>query len=97
MSTDAILTLKDDLLELADLFAEAVVKRTNPIKDEITQRQARKEFGAVWLKDQEDRKRIKGRRKGAHDNSPIIYSRVELIAVREAEKQDAKMARRQKH
>lgn len=92
---DAILTLKEEILELADVFAEAVVKRTNPTKDEITQRQARKEYGAVWLKDQEERKRIRGRRKGAHINSPIVYSRVELSAVREAEKRGAQMVRRQ--
>lgn len=95
MSADAIQILKEDLLELADLFAAAVVKRTNPIKDEITQRQARKEFGAVWLKNQEERNRVKGRRKGSHENSPIVYSRLELIAVREAEKRDVRMVRRQ--
>lgn len=96
MNSDAILILKYEILELADVFAEAVVKRTHPVEDELTQRQARKEFGAVWLKHHEERGRVKGHRKGMHGNSPIVYSRVDLMALKEAERRGVQMVRKHK-
>lgn len=72
--------------QLAKLVADEVVKRIEPAKDEMTRRQVTKEFGTGWLDYQVSRNRIRGKRKGPYKNSPIIFSRAEIMALKAAEK-----------
>lgn len=96
MSTDMIMTYKQEFEELGEFIAQAVISKIAPAKDEMTRRQVwrDREFGATWLKYHEDRNHVKGRRKGSAENSPIIYSRAELMALKEAEKRGAQIVRR---
>ena len=94
MTPDTIYELKNEILDLVDIIAEAVVKKLRPAADEITRRQAWDEFDRTWLEYQISRNRIKGRRKGPHKNSPIMFSRDEILALKEAERRGARMVRR---
>lgn len=95
MSYDEVtFKLKNEILDLVEIIAAAAVRSLAPAEDEITMRQAWKEFDRTWLEYQVDRNRVKGRRKGPHKNSPIMFSRTELLALKEAERRGAVMVRR---
>ena len=58
---------------------EQYIISQNPSSDEITARQAFKEFGEGWVKHQESVGLLeKPTRKGVHKNSPLVYSRSKL-------------------
>ena len=62
-------------LELCtDLIVDAIVKRTCPRKDDISAREAKKRYGAGWLRENERRGIIKPCRIGGR----IVYSVHEL-------------------
>ena len=94
MQSDEIYILKNEILDLVEVIAAAAVRKLAPAEDEITMRQAWKEFDRTWLDYQISRNRVSGRRKGRHKNSPIMYSRTELLALKEAERRRAQMVRR---
>lgn len=89
-----IYRLKNEILDLADVIAAAAVRSLSPADDEMTTRQAWKEFDRTWLEYQVSQGRVKGHRKGKHKNSPIMYSRTELLALKEAERRGARMIRK---
>ena len=94
MQDDIIYQLKNEIMDLADLIAATALRMVLPAEDEITMRQAWKEFDRTWLEYHVSRDRIKGRRKGPHKNSPIMFSRRELLALKEAERHGARMVHR---
>ena len=58
---------------------EQYVLSLNPSSDEITERQAYREFGEGWVKNQLAVGLLdKPVRKGTHKNSPKVYSRSKL-------------------
>lgn len=58
---------------------EQYVLSLNPSADEITERQAYREFGEGWVKNQLAVGLLeKPTRKGVHKNSPKVYSRSKL-------------------
>ena len=89
--------------------ADAVVKKINPAKDEISeraacglgkdteisQRQAMDELkvSLSWLDEQVAKGLLSRRRKGKRKNSPIIYSRLEILALKQAERRAKIMVR----
>ena len=97
-----IRNLKVEIISLTDLIADAVVKKINPAKDEISeraacglgkdteisQRQAMDELkvSLSWLDEQVAKGLLSRRRKGKRKNSPIIYSRLEILALKQAER-----------
>ena len=97
-----IRNLKEEIISLTDLIADAVVKKINPAKDEISeraacglgkdteisQRQAMDELkvSLSWLDEQVAKGLLSRRRKGKRRNSPIIYSRLEILALKQAER-----------
>ena len=97
-----IRNLKEEIISLTDLIADAVVKKINPAKDEISeraacglgkdteisQRQAMDELkvSRSWLDEQVAKGLLSRRRKGKRRNSPIIYSRLEILALKQAER-----------
>ncbi|MDR1257868.1 MAG: hypothetical protein LBK65_01115 [Tannerellaceae bacterium] len=91
---DNINDLKNDILDLAEVITAAVVRKITPFEDEIPTRQVWREFGATWLQYQLSRNRIKAHRNGPYSNSPIMYSRTELLALKEAERRGARMVRK---
>ena len=80
-----------DLMEQAEtisnLVADAILKRTSPVKDDMSEREARRAYGTRWLKAM--------REKGLADAHRIggrwIYSRHQLDCLRAAEREHARL------
>lgn len=86
------------MMNMAELGAATLRKYDNPSSDLITQRQAYKFFeardkaygepfthGEAWVKRMVRENKLKTRRKGKSENSPVMYSKAELIALYNAE------------
>lgn len=76
---NALQTFKE-ILQHADLIASAILQQTNPKRDLISQRKAFQEYGADLIKRGEEAGMLKPIRNGKAKNSPILYSRKEIIA-----------------
>lgn len=80
-----------ELWELKNIIkaaAEEAVKRyavrMNPTGDEITERQAFREFGEGWVKHQLATGLLeRPKRKGTAKNSPKVYSRMRLAELKD--------------
>lgn len=70
----------NEILQHADLIASAILQQTNPKRDLISQRKAYQEYGADLIKRGEEAGMLKPIRNGKAKNSPILYSRKEIIA-----------------
>lgn len=77
-----------ELVHAADVLAAAIVKQMRPAEDRISTRQAYDTFGREYI-----RKRthphgpLVPMRAGKAKNSPMTYSRTEILALAEAERQ----------
>lgn len=69
----------NEILQHADLIASAILQQTNPKRDLISQRKAFQEYGADLIKRGEEAGMLKPIRNGKAKNSPILYSRKEII------------------
>lgn len=74
------------LIVAASLIAVAVVKEMSPSKDELTTRQAYALYGKPWIDEQKRRGLLQTRRKGKARNSPVLFSKLEIEALLEAER-----------
>jgi hypothetical protein len=81
-----VFTIKELMIDCAEIGAAKVLKTLEPKSDELTQREAFEKFGQGWVRDCVKRGLIKGQRKGPAKNSPVYFSKTELMAVRNAEK-----------
>lgn len=79
-------TIMQDLIVASSLIATAVAKELYPAKDELTTRQAYATYGKPWIEEQKRRGHLHPRRKGMAKNSPVLYSKHEIEALREAER-----------
>lgn len=70
----------NEILQNADLIASAILQQTNPKRDLISQRKAFQDYGADLIKRGEEAGMLKPIRNGKAKNSPILYSRKEIIA-----------------
>lgn len=70
----------NEILQHADLIASAILQQTNPKRDLISQRKAFQEYGPDLIKRGEEAGMLKPIRNGKAKNSPILYSRKEIIA-----------------
>lgn len=70
------------VLTLSELVADAIVKRTNPVQDEISRNQADKLYGAAWMRRAVESGKVKGVRRGSGKTSKIVYSRHQLNCLR---------------
>lgn len=88
-------------MNMAELGAAVIIKYHDPKQDLITQRQAYKflegrdtQYGAsfthgeAWVKRMVKENKLHPKRKGKSENSPLMYSKAELIAVYNAEYAD---------
>ena len=75
-----------ELTNIVKAAAEEAVKKyilsQEPTKDEMTERQAKKEFGDGWVDSQVALGLVKPIRKGIHKNSKKIYSRSALMELK---------------
>lgn len=76
-----------DVIVYADIIAAAVVKRMSPADDDIKQCQAYDIYGRKWIDDAVAKGLLHRRRKGHAKNSPVMYSKLEIAALIESEKQ----------
>lgn len=70
----------NEILQHTDLIASAIIQQTNPKRDLISQRKAYDDYGAELIKRGVDSGMLKPIRNGKAKNSPILYSRKEIIA-----------------
>ena len=75
-----------ELKNIVQAAAEAAVKKyiatQNPTEDEISERQAYREFGEGWVMSQVSLGTIKPYRKGTSRNSKKLYSRAALSELK---------------
>jgi hypothetical protein len=78
--------LKNLCKDMAELGAANYAKILYPAKDNISQREAFKQFGEARVKDWIRRELVTGTRNGSSKSSKILYSRAELLSVEKSEK-----------
>lgn len=74
------LQTQQEILQQADLIALAILRHTQPKRDLISQRKAYQEFGAELIRRGEESGMLHPIRNGKAKNSPILYSRMEILA-----------------
>lgn len=72
----------DVMRRCADLIADAIIKKTCPCQDDISENQAKERYGSRWLKIYKERKSISHSIIGGR----IVYSIHELNCLRAAER-----------
>lgn len=78
----------NEVMASADLLAAALIRRMRPGDDEITQRQAYDEYGRAWImRNTYPEGVLRPRRIGGSKNSRLMYSRTEIAALMEVERQ----------
>lgn len=82
----AITDVMTEMLSASDLLAAAIVKRLSPNDDEITTRQAYAKYGKGWIDEATAKGLLHPRRKGHAKNSPVMYSKHEIMALIESER-----------
>ena len=80
-----LLQAHKDLIKYADLIASAVVEQIDTRRNFISQRRAYADYGADLIKRGEESGMLKPIRNGKAKNSPILYSRKQILAQIEAE------------
>jgi hypothetical protein len=80
-----LFALKQEIQEIAELTATAMMKHLDPSFDELKFADACKFAGTRWLKWHIKQGTIKRIRKGTAKNSPCYYSRTEILALKKAE------------
>ena len=84
--TNDLFAIKELMVGCAELGAAVCLKTLQPKSDDLTQREAYQKFGEAWVKKGVRSNLLKKTRKGPAKNSPIYYSKAELLTVRNAEK-----------
>ena len=84
---ETLRSLTEELVEYSELIADAILKKTAPVKDDITERQARQSYGAKWLK----RMRDEGLDEYHRVGNRVIFSRHQLDCLRAAERQHSRL------
>ena len=74
-----------EIIQCADLIASAIIQHTQPKRDLISQRKAYADYTPELIKRGEEAGMLKPIRNGKAKNSPILYSRKEILAQIEAE------------
>lgn len=86
-----IIDLKNEIIQLSGLIAAAALKQQKPVADEISTRTAYRDFGREWIEYHTHRRTLSVKRNGPHPNSPKVYSRMECLALKEAERRGAQI------
>jgi len=81
--------LKQTILENAELGAMAAIRLQNPKFDEVNFREACEIAGRRWVRFHIKAGNLKPIRKGPAKNSPVMYSRMDIAALKKAERINA--------
>ena len=71
----------------SNLIADAILKRTSPVKDDMSEREAKAAYGTRWLR----RVKEEGLAESHRIGGKVIYSRHQLDCIRAAERQHARL------
>lgn len=83
--TQELYLIKNLMIDCAEMGAAKCLKKLQPKSDDITQRKAYKEFGEAWIDARTSAKLLHPDRRGTSKNSPLYYSRSEILALKNAE------------
>lgn len=75
----------EDILREVELISATLVSILNPKADEISQREAGREFGVRWILVNTENGNLSYRTNGTGPNSKKIYSRKQIACLRAAE------------
>lgn len=84
---ETIRSLMEQAETFSNLVADAILKRTSPVKDDMSEREAKAAYGTRWLR----QKREEGLADAHRIGGRMIYSRHQLDCLRAAERQHAKL------
>jgi len=84
--TNDLYAIKELMTSCSEMGAANYAKSIQPKSDDMTQNEAFEKFGQGWVRSHVKNDLIRGYRKGPAKNSPIYYSKTELMTVRNAEK-----------
>ena len=84
---ESVRTLMEQAETFSNLVADAIIKRTNPVKDDISEREAKAAYGTRWLRQMKE----KGLARSARICGRVIYSRHQLDCLRAAEREQARL------
>lgn len=87
-----IFTLKQTILDMAEVAALTVLKLQNPAFDEVTTKEAYRLVGnRRWLDFHIKAGNLTPIRRGRAKNSPIYWSRLEIAALKKAEAESTRI------
>lgn len=84
---ESVKSTMEELMEMSGLVADAIIRKMHPVKDDISENQALKEYGEKWLKKMKQDGLAEFHRIGNRN----IFSRHQLDCLREAERRHAKL------
>ena len=90
---DSIKQIMGEYERISELVADAFIRRVAPIEDDISENQARKAYGARWLR----KMKADGLAKYARVGGRVLYSRHQLNCRRAAERTQAKLIKLDKY
>ena len=84
---ESVKHIMNELEQCSNLIADAIIRKTSPHEDDITERQAKEAYGEKWLR------KIKGLglAKYTKIGGRNIYSRHQLNCLREAERENTRL------
>lgn len=82
-----VMQMMTELESCSNLIADAIIRRTMPCQDDISENQAKKAYGDKWIRKMKQYGLAKFQRVG----NRIFYSRHQLDCLREAEREHAKL------
>lgn len=71
----------------SNLIADAIIKKTSPVQDDLSEREAKKAYGSRWLMAM----KAKGLADAHRIGSKVVYSRHQLDCLRAAERQHTQL------
>lgn len=77
----------EENVAMSELIADAIIKRTQPMKDDMSERQAEKAYGTRWLRAMTQRGLAEWHRVGGRK----VFSRHQLDCLRQAERRHASL------
>lgn len=88
---ESVRQIMNELEECSNLIADAIIRRTIPYEDDISESQARELYGDKWIRKMKRYGMAKYHRIGRRN----VYSRHQLDCLRQAEREEAKIISKQ--
>ena len=82
---ESVKHIMNELEQCSNLIADAIIRKTSPHEDDITERQAKEAYGDKWLRKMKGLGLAKYTKIGGRN----IYSRHQLNCLRQAERDNA--------